>query len=69
MTLRGPLHTSILQATLIGLDFPVNSVGVLPTSYLDASDKMKTMSLAANAEQILAQFLVKEGWSFKRIYE
>ncbi|KAI8822461.1 Phosphatidylinositolglycan class N-domain-containing protein [Fimicolochytrium jonesii] len=48
-----------LMSSLIGLPYPVNSVGVIPLSYLAASDHEKAIALAENAKQILAQFLIK----------
>ncbi|KAL2916356.1 Glycosyl phosphatidyl inositol anchor synthesis [Polyrhizophydium stewartii] len=48
-----------LMSTLIGVPYPVNSVGVLPIAYLDASDVFKARAAFANARQILAQYLVK----------
>ncbi|EGX51714.1 hypothetical protein AOL_s00054g18 [Orbilia oligospora ATCC 24927] len=50
-----------LMAHLIGVEYPVNSVGVLPLEYLDASDEEKARSIFANALQILEMFKVKEG--------
>ena len=47
------------MACLVGIPLPLNSVGVLPLDYLDASDKFKAQSLFANARQILAQFDIK----------
>ncbi|KAF3082537.1 Glycosyl phosphatidyl inositol anchor synthesis, variant 2 [Orbilia oligospora] len=49
-----------LMAHLIGVEYPVNSVGVLPLEYLDASDEEKARSIFANALQILEMFKVKE---------
>ncbi|MDP2436988.1 MAG: PigN domain-containing protein, partial [archaeon] len=45
-----------LMAALLGIHFPMNSVGVLPIDLLDASEEIKGKQLAANAEQIHAQF-------------
>ena len=49
-----------LMAYLVGLDFPTNSVGVLPLTYLDKDDKSKAEALLANAKQILEMYRVKE---------
>ncbi|EWC47193.1 GPI ethanolamine phosphate transferase 1 [Drechslerella stenobrocha 248] len=49
-----------LMAHLVGLNFPANSVGVLPLGFLDASEKEKAQSLFANALEILEMFKVKE---------
>ncbi|KAJ3283535.1 hypothetical protein HK104_010337 [Borealophlyctis nickersoniae] len=48
-----------LMSTLIGIPYPMNSVGVLPLSYLSASDHYKALAVFGNAKQILAQYLVK----------
>lgn len=49
-----------LMAYLAGLDFPVNSVGELPLSFLDASDEEKSKALLTNAKEILEMYHVKE---------
>ncbi|XP_033116796.1 GPI ethanolamine phosphate transferase 1-like [Anneissia japonica] len=49
-----------LMTSLIGVAYPMNSVGILPTTYLNMSDKFKAKSLLTNAKQILAQYQVKE---------
>lgn len=49
-----------LMAYLVGLDFPANSVGELPLSYLSASNKEKAEALLVNAEGILEMYRVKE---------
>ncbi|KAJ4986774.1 phosphatidylinositolglycan class N [Stagonosporopsis vannaccii] len=49
-----------LMAYLVGLDFPTNSVGVLPLTYLDKDDKSKAEALLVNAKQILEMYRVKE---------
>ncbi|EPS44914.1 hypothetical protein H072_1105 [Dactylellina haptotyla CBS 200.50] len=49
-----------LMAYLVGLNYPANSVGVLPLDFLDASDKMKAQAIFANALEILEMFKVKE---------
>jgi phosphatidylinositol glycan class N len=49
-----------LMAYLLGLDFPTNSVGVLPLTYLDKSDKEKAEALLVNAKEILEMYRVKE---------
>ncbi|XP_069469763.1 GPI ethanolamine phosphate transferase 1 [Ambystoma mexicanum] len=48
-----------LMASLIGVDFPLNSVGILPLEYLNNSDRFKAESMATNALQVLEQFNVK----------
>ncbi|KAJ1676976.1 Glycosyl phosphatidyl inositol anchor synthesis, partial [Spiromyces aspiralis] len=48
-----------LMAALIGVPFPLNSVGTLPLDYLDASPEFKAKAAFANAKQILAQYLLK----------
>ncbi|XP_071502329.1 LOW QUALITY PROTEIN: GPI ethanolamine phosphate transferase 1-like [Diadema antillarum] len=49
-----------LMASLIGVPYPLNSVGVLPVEYLDGGEEYKARCLLTNAKQILAQFDVKE---------
>ncbi|KAK2050379.1 GPI ethanolamine phosphate transferase 1 [Colletotrichum somersetense] len=49
-----------LMAYLIGVESPVNSVGELPLSYLDAKPKEKAEALLANAQEILEMYGVKE---------
>lgn len=48
-----------LMASLIGVNFPVNSVGVLPLQYLNNSRQFKAESIYTNAIQILEQYKVK----------
>ncbi|XP_068565840.1 GPI ethanolamine phosphate transferase 1 isoform X2 [Cebidichthys violaceus] len=48
-----------LMASLIGVPFPVNSVGVLPLLYLNNSDHFKAESLYTNAIQVLEQYKIK----------
>ncbi|NXG64530.1 PIGN transferase, partial [Hemiprocne comata] len=48
-----------LMASLIGVPFPLNSVGTLPLEYLNNSAYFKAESLFTNAVQILEQFKVK----------
>ncbi|XP_076991433.1 GPI ethanolamine phosphate transferase 1 [Tamandua tetradactyla] len=48
-----------LMASLIGVPFPLNSVGTLPVDYLNNTDLFKAESMFANAVQILEQFKVK----------
>uniref|UniRef100_A0A8D3DYB2 GPI ethanolamine phosphate transferase 1 n=1 Tax=Scophthalmus maximus TaxID=52904 RepID=A0A8D3DYB2_SCOMX len=45
-----------LMASLIGVPIPVNSVGVLPHTYLNNSDLFKAESMYTNAIQVLEQF-------------
>ncbi|PGH06802.1 GPI ethanolamine phosphate transferase 1 [Helicocarpus griseus UAMH5409] len=49
-----------LMAYLAGLDYPVNSVGELPLSYLDASPKEKALAALANTQGVLEMYRVKE---------
>ncbi|KAM5496863.1 Glycosyl phosphatidyl inositol anchor synthesis [Microsporum canis] len=49
-----------LMAYLIGLDFPVNSVGELPLSYLDATPREKAKAALANTQGVLEMYRVKE---------
>ncbi|XP_067652638.1 GPI ethanolamine phosphate transferase 1-like [Haliotis asinina] len=48
-----------LMAYLIGVAFPMNSVGVLPLEYLGVSLWEQAEGIYANAQQILAQYQVK----------
>ncbi|XP_012629942.2 GPI ethanolamine phosphate transferase 1 isoform X1 [Microcebus murinus] len=48
-----------LMASLIGVPFPLNSVGILPVDYLNNTDLFKAESVFTNAVQILEQFKVK----------
>lgn len=48
-----------LMASLIGVNFPVNSVGVLPLQYLNNSNHFKAESIYTNAIQVLEQYKVK----------
>lgn len=49
-----------LMAYLAGLDFPANSVGELPLSYLAATNKEKAQASLVNAQGILEMYRVKE---------
>ena len=49
-----------LMAHLAGLEYPVNSVGELPLSYLATDDKTKAKALLVNARGILEMYRVKE---------
>ena len=49
-----------LMAYLAGLEFPVNSVGELPLSYLAANDKDKAEAALVNAREVLEMYHVKE---------
>ncbi|KAM5222393.1 GPI ethanolamine phosphate transferase 1 [Ctenodactylus gundi] len=48
-----------LMASLIGVPFPLNSVGILPVDYLNNTDLFRAESMFSNAMQILEQFKVK----------
>nr|XP_038031549.1 GPI ethanolamine phosphate transferase 1 isoform X4 [Anas platyrhynchos] len=48
-----------LMASLIGVPFPLNSVGTLPLEYLNNSAHFKAESMFTNAVQVLEQFKVK----------
>ena len=50
-----------LMAYLVGVNFPVNSVGELPLEYIDAGPDVKAEAIFTNARQILEQYKVKEG--------
>eukprot|EP01117_Protostelium_nocturnum_P010504 TRINITY_DN3782_c0_g1_i1.p1 TRINITY_DN3782_c0_g1~~TRINITY_DN3782_c0_g1_i1.p1 ORF type:complete len:577 (-),score=157.80 TRINITY_DN3782_c0_g1_i1:505-2235(-) len=50
---------AVLMAALLGTNYPLNSVGVLPLNYLNGDDKFKVGNLLVNAKQILAQFIIK----------
>ncbi|CAH7191214.1 Pign [Phodopus roborovskii] len=45
-----------LMASLIGVPFPLNSVGILPVDYLNNTGLFKAESMLTNAVQILEQF-------------
>ncbi|KAG9256424.1 phosphatidylinositolglycan class N [Emericellopsis atlantica] len=49
-----------LMAYLIGTEFPANSVGQLPLSYLKADNKAKAEASLVNAQGILEMYRVKE---------
>ena len=49
-----------LMAYLAGLEFPVNSVGELPLSFLAAGDDEKAKAMLVNAREILEMYHVKE---------
>ncbi|OAP60021.1 hypothetical protein AYL99_05023 [Fonsecaea erecta] len=49
-----------LMAYLAGLEFPVNSVGKLPLSYLAAPAPEKANALLVNTKQVLEMYRVKE---------
>ena len=49
-----------LMAYLAGLEYPVNSVGELPLSFLDASEHDKATAMLVNAREILEMYHVKE---------
>ncbi|OJJ46484.1 hypothetical protein ASPZODRAFT_132554 [Penicilliopsis zonata CBS 506.65] len=49
-----------LMAYLVGLDFPVNSVGRLPLEYIDASPREKALAAFANTQEVLEMYRIKE---------
>lgn len=49
-----------LMAYLVGLEFPVNSVGRLPLSYVDSSLEQKAHAALANSRGVLEMYAVKE---------
>ncbi|KAL6929466.1 Glycosyl phosphatidyl inositol anchor synthesis [Hanseniaspora valbyensis] len=49
-----------LMTYLLGHEYPVNSVGELPLSFIDAPHNNKMMSLLNNAKSILEQYKIKE---------
>ena len=49
-----------LMSVLLGLPFPVNSVGKIPLSYLNMSDRFKADAIKSNAISILGQMQIKE---------
>ena len=49
-----------LMAYLVGLDYPVNSVGELPLAYLSGDLEEKAEAMLANAQGILEMYRVKE---------
>ncbi|KAJ3081207.1 Glycosyl phosphatidyl inositol anchor synthesis [Quaeritorhiza haematococci] len=53
-----------LMSVLVGVPYPLNSVGELPLRYLSGTEKFKAEAAFGNAKQVLAQYLVKE--SIKR---
>ncbi|CCE61361.1 hypothetical protein TPHA_0A02800 [Tetrapisispora phaffii CBS 4417] len=49
-----------LMSYLIGTNYPANSVGELPISFIDGEEGKKMHSLLNNAKSILEQYIVKE---------
>ncbi|KAK3814029.1 MAG: Phosphatidylinositolglycan class N-domain-containing protein [Benniella sp.] len=49
-----------LMASLIGINYPVNSVGELPLPYLKTSESFRAASTFTNTLQILEQYHVKQ---------
>ncbi|KAF2484984.1 Phosphatidylinositolglycan class N-domain-containing protein [Neohortaea acidophila] len=56
----GQADVATLMAYLAGLEFPVNSVGKLPLTYLASDDQEKAKAMYVNAQQILEMYHVKE---------
>uniref|UniRef100_A0A6B2KXJ3 GPI ethanolamine phosphate transferase 1 n=1 Tax=Arcella intermedia TaxID=1963864 RepID=A0A6B2KXJ3_9EUKA len=62
-----------LMSSLVGIAFPMNSVGVLPIQFLSGDDKWKAENLVSNAKQIFSQVqrkteLLKERTFFFKEY-
>ncbi|OQD73675.1 hypothetical protein PENDEC_c014G01316 [Penicillium decumbens] len=49
-----------LMAYLVGVDYPVNSVGQLPLAYLNAGSEEKALAALANTRGVLEMYRVKE---------
>jgi phosphatidylinositol glycan class N len=49
-----------LMAYLVGVDYPVNSVGQLPLDFIDASPEEKAQAALANTRAVLEMYRVKE---------
>ncbi|KAH8690876.1 putative GPI-anchor [Talaromyces proteolyticus] len=49
-----------LMAYLVGVDFPVNSVGRLPLEYINATPREKALASWANTQEVLEMYRVKE---------
>ncbi|KAJ6084389.1 GPI ethanolamine phosphate transferase 1 [Penicillium sp. IBT 16267x] len=49
-----------LMAYLVGVDYPVNSVGQLPLAYIDGSPEEKALAALANTRGVLEMYQVKE---------
>ncbi|KAJ3219581.1 Glycosyl phosphatidyl inositol anchor synthesis [Clydaea vesicula] len=49
-----------LMSTLIGVPYPMNSVGRIPLKYIGEDEEFKAKASLGNAKQILRQYLVKE---------
>ena len=49
-----------LMAYLAGLEFPVNSVGELPLSYLSVDARQQAEAILVNAQEVLEMYRVKE---------
>ncbi|KAL9105859.1 MAG: hypothetical protein Q9227_009022 [Pyrenula ochraceoflavens] len=49
-----------MMAYLVGLQYPVNSVGELPLSYLSANPEEKAHAALANAQGVLEMYRIKE---------
>ncbi|KRX59283.1 GPI ethanolamine phosphate transferase 1, partial [Trichinella sp. T9] len=53
-----PVDVAPLLASLIGINFPMNSVGILPLDLLNVSQKAESLLMWNNFKQILDQFLL-----------
>ncbi|KAJ5631568.1 GPI ethanolamine phosphate transferase 1 [Penicillium longicatenatum] len=49
-----------LMAYLVGVDYPVNSVGQLPLAYINGSPEEKALAALANTRGVLEMYQVKE---------
>lgn len=50
-----------MQSAVLGVPFPVNSVGRVPIELLDADSAWKARTALAKAQQLLAHASAKEG--------
>ncbi|XP_003382254.1 putative kinase domain protein [Trichinella spiralis] len=53
-----PVDVAPFLASLIGINFPMNSVGILPLDLLNVSQKAESLLMWNNFKQILDQFLL-----------
>ncbi|KAF2884971.1 hypothetical protein ILUMI_21192 [Ignelater luminosus] len=48
-----------LISSLVGLNIPMNSIGIVPVSYLDISESQKAHIIHANVRQLSEQYIMK----------